>query len=254
MTKCSNIGQVFRRRHSRPSATRSARPVRSSARRGRRTPASRRGRRSRTPLRHESLEQRLALAVTVFEQGGYLQNNPSGGPNAEPITQPGYLVILGSPGEDVFIQQTATSPQSLLVADNSSFLQGLFVRDVDARFDKIVVSSGEVREDVGVQQDNDAVYDFAGNTVTTRFVLPLNEPADLPAGTPANPAIIGTLRFRQSDGVVTEWQVATTSGGLNPDVRIISGPLNPAAVPAGYVLPANNLVPVVNQIDRKSVV
>jgi parallel beta-helix repeat protein len=206
-------------------------------------------------LRHESLEQRLALAVTVFEQGGYLQNNPSGGPNAEPITQPGYLVILGSPGEDVFIQQTATSPQSLLVADNSSFLQGLFVRDVDARFDKIVVSSGEVREDVGVQQDNDAVYDFAGNTVTTRFVLPLNEPADLPAGTPANPAIIGTLRFRQSDGVVTEWQVATTSGGLNPDVRIISGPLNPAAVPAGYVLPANNnnLVPVVNPIESNGV-
>lgn len=259
MTKCSNIGQVFRRRHSRPSASCSARPVRSSGRRGRRTPASRRVRRSGAPLRHESLEQRLALAVTVFEQGGYLQNNPGGGPNAGPITQPGYLVILGSPGEDVFIQQTATSPQSLLVADNSSFLQGLFVRDVDARFDKIVVSSGEFREDVGVQQDNDSVYDFGGSVVTTRFVLPLNEPADLPAGTPANPAIIGTLRLRQSDGVITEWQVATTSGGFNPVVEIISGPLDPAAVPAGYVLPAISLpnprprVSVVNPIESSVV-
>jgi len=201
-------------------------------------------------LRHESLEQRLALAVTVFEQAAFLRAGPAGpgGTPGTPITEPGYVLILGSPGEDVFIQQTATSPQSLLVADNPSFLQGLFVRDIDARFDKIVVSSGEFREDVGVQQDNDSVYGFGGSVVTTRFVLPVNEPGDLPAGTVTVPTIIGTLRLRQSDGIVTEWQVATTSGGLNPDVEIISGPLNPAAVPAGYVLPANNLVAVVNPI------
>jgi subtilisin-like proprotein convertase family protein len=205
-------------------------------------------------LRHESLEQRLALAVTVIEQPAFLRAGPAGpgGLPGTPITEPGYVVVLGGKGEEVFVQQAATAPQSLLVADNSSFLNALFVRDIDS-YDRIVVSSGEVRSDEAVRQDNDAVYGFGGTIVTTRFVLPVNEPEDLPDGTPANPAIIGTLRLRQSDGFVTEWQIGKRD--FIDDVQIVSGPVAPASVPAGYVIPAFSVVPVWNPInDNRSII
>jgi subtilisin-like proprotein convertase family protein len=198
-------------------------------------------RRKRTGQRHfqhEALEQRLALAVSVLELDSFVTSGPAapGGGPPTAITRPGYVMILGSQGEDVFIQQTATSPQSLLVADNPSFLNGLFVRDVDARFDKIVATSGEFRSDSDVQQDNDAVYDFLGASVTTRFVVPVNDANALPT------VPFGTLRLRQSDGIVTEWRIGQVGAG----VGIVSGSINPASYPAGYIIPSNTLVEVWN--------
>lgn len=188
------------------------------------------------------------MAVTVIERPSFSQAGPvgPGGAPGQTIEQPGYVTILGDVGEDVFIQQAATSPQSLLVADNPSFLNALFVQDIES-YDRIVVSSGEYRSDDAVRQDNDAVYGFGGSIVRTRFVLPVNEPEDLPDGSVANPAILGTLQVRQSDGTITEWRI----GKLNfvADVQIVSGSLDPADYPADYVIPAFSIVPVWNPID-----
>lgn len=243
MNTSSSIRQFFGRRSRGLSERQMSQPCRSSNRRRRRVAAARRGRHLRQhQLRHESLEQRLALAVSVFEQGGYLSGSVG---QVAPTSNPGHLLILGSQGEEVFVQQTATSPQSLLVADNPSFLNALFVQDVDSRFDRIVCTSGELRSDVGVQQDNDVVYAFSpdGRTVTTRFVFPLNSRFDLPTGAPPGVANLGVLRLRQSDGAVTEWGLRSNGGA----VSIVSGPGIITPAQAGYVVPSS---PQVDVLDR----
>ena len=59
----------------------------------------------------EQLEQRLAMAIEIFSHAF----------TVDPVTNPTWFVITSDKADDVYIQQTATSPQNLLIADNASF-------------------------------------------------------------------------------------------------------------------------------------
>jgi hypothetical protein len=182
------------------------------------------------------------MAVEVFEQGSY-QSTVAGSVNF--ATQAGHLLVVGSQGEDVYVQQVATFPQSLLVADNASFLNAKIVKDVD-RFQKLVFTSGGLREDSGVQQDNDSVYEFSltGLTVTTRFVFPEFSSNGLPSAGGAN---LGTLLLRQADGSLSSWGL----NSFNGRVTIVSGPVGTG--PAGHVVPAVANIDVIDAIDPNGI-
>jgi hypothetical protein len=101
-------------------------------------------------LHREHLEARLPLAITIFE----------GLPG---ITK--YTTIAAEGGDDIFIQQAATVPQSLLIATNSSFNAYRAIPNI-AALDSFAVTDAQpvqVRdlERIGIGGEN-----------TTRFVLP----------------------------------------------------------------------------------
>ena len=82
----------------RPIAARRQRTARGKGRASRRLAAG---------VQAERLEQRLAMTIDIFSHAV--------GPS------PNWFVITSDKADDVYIQQTATSPQDLLIADNASF-------------------------------------------------------------------------------------------------------------------------------------
>ena len=86
----------------RPIAARRQRTARGKSRAFRRLAAG---------VQAERLEQRLAMTIEIFPHA-YTVNS---------VTNPNWVVITSDKADDVYIQQTATSPQDLLVADNASF-------------------------------------------------------------------------------------------------------------------------------------
>ncbi len=164
-------------------------------------------------LAHESMEPRIALAVDGFFQAGYRQVlNPNGiGELATSATRDGWAVVVGGPRDDIYIQQVATAPQTLLYADNASFFD---TPGVDGDYGEIpainslrnlsVTSATEVR-DVGIVNDNYPVFDFtsATNSFTTRFVSQHDDWTGAP--------VSATLRYTQADGTRQEWAISTTS-------------------------------------------
>ena len=165
-------------------------------------------------LSSESLEQRQLLAVSTFA-------TPQDG---------GLVTIVAEGGDNVYIQQVATAPQSLYVADNSSFWgrtvvggptiaassPGSFAKQLLAgqdfnTIDQILITSGTRRVE-SVPQFAQG-YPMISPSVT-RFTLSgpgldtfvgLFEPVRL---------IEGTLALVQADGRTTKWNFSNFGNGL----------------------------------------
>ena len=104
-------------------------------------------------LTQEGLERRQPLAVDSFHQ---VTNH-----NVSPDT-PGWMVITAT--EDVYIQQVATSPQSLIFADNSSFADAkslkLTPQEVATAFNELPISArtGASLETIGIDNAIGTIY------------------------------------------------------------------------------------------------
>lgn len=81
------------------------------------------------PLAQECLEPRIALAITIYTNVSWSQ--PGGG-GLPAVAQPGFVTIVSDNADDVYLQQVATFPQDLIVADNSSFLGYQTVQNIDS--------------------------------------------------------------------------------------------------------------------------
>jgi hypothetical protein len=109
------------------------------------------------------LEQRLALAIDIF-------TNPVG--DAGVVVQPGSVTIVASaPDYDLYMQQVATSPQNLLVANNSSFNSYQAVEDIN-QYRSIYVTTGTIGTTTNQPSD---FYPTTDGGTTTRFVLSTNQ-------------------------------------------------------------------------------
>ena len=80
----------------------------------------------------ERLEQRLALAVNVYANSPWLTLGS---------TTPGAVTIVSDSGSDIYIQQVATVPEALLVADNPSFQNAHVVNDIES-YQTIYMTNG----------------------------------------------------------------------------------------------------------------
>lgn len=130
-----------------------------------------------TRLVQEVLEPRLALTIGIYENAAWT-GIPAGGGASAP--QPGFVTIV-SDGDDVFLQQVATSPQDLLVADNSSFHGYQSVIGIDS-YRSVYVTNG-----VAVSASNLVSNNYptsAGTPTTTSYVLSYYEADGLVNPTP----------------------------------------------------------------------
>jgi hypothetical protein len=200
-----------------------------NSRAGRSVAAASRGRGHRGPSL-ESLEQRQMLAVSTFATAA----------------AGGLVTIVGSPGDNIFVQQVASAPQAFYIADNSSF-QGRTVVGgpsttlgpganppgaVSEQFlpginfntlDRIIITSGEERVET-VPQNAQGYPMIAANI--TRFML---------SGSGANvfnnddrpDYLRGTFSLVQSDGSPQTWTFDNFGGG-NPVLTSGVGVSSPA--------------------------
>jgi len=180
-------------------------------------------------LGHESLEARIAMAVDAFSANSFTPTLVDPLVGTSPAGQvPGWAVVIADSSDDLYLQQVATVPQSLLYADNGGFVGAGSVGSVNA-LQNVYVTNGERRIDTGVTQDNGPVYAFNPNDrgqLTTRYVI---EQDDLSA------VVEGVLEYTQADGVRTQW---TFDGGATLGTpQLLTGP-GVGATPAGsYIYP-----------------
>ncbi len=178
----------------------------------------------------EQLEKRQMMAVEVF---------------GDATLNGGWLTIVAEGGDDVFIQKVATAPESLWVADNSSFANQITVGAIDS-LKSIFITSGTQRQESEVQ--------FTGYPMTaesiTRFSLPSDgletngdfENSPLLLGLLDTP-LSGSVSILQPDGQVSSWsfnnsnveQFGTVRALGSP--RFVSGVGFDSVVPAGYYYP-----------------
>jgi hypothetical protein len=176
----------------------------------------------------ESLESRIALAVDAFAQAPFTPTliDPLVG-TAPRGTIPGWAVVIADSSDDLYLQQVATVPQSLLYADNGGFVGGGSVGGVNA-LQNIYVTNGERRTDLGVSQDNGPVYAFNlddRREVTTRYIVEQD----------GVNIVDGVLEYTQADGVRTRWTFNGGPDGQTP--QLLTGP-GVGATPAGvYIVP-----------------
>ena len=186
--------------------------------RGGQSAASGRSRRRQAPLSHEAMEARLALAVYGFSQAEYQQLlSPNGLDElGEPVQRDGWAMVVGEANDDIYIQQVATSPQTLLYADNGSFIdlpgvEGDFgqISDINA-LRSLSVTNAAVINDLGVVNDNYPVFDFTNsqNSFVTRFVSQHDDWGALESA---------TLQYRQADGTLQQWTI-------DPNLNIAAQP------------------------------
>jgi hypothetical protein len=138
-------------------------------------------------LRHEALEQRALMAIDFFTQ-------PANG-----VVAGGWVTVIASEGDDVHAQQVATVPQSLLVADNSSFLGGSFISNIN-QYQTVYVTNG-ARVNTVSQTSGGYPFYFNGSDVTG-FVLPTGDVDN------TNESVF--CRF--SNGVGGSWEFTAPAG------------------------------------------
>lgn len=199
----------------------------------------RKGGRKAEKFHAETLEQRLALAVEVFAQPSY---TPIGSNSAVP----GWVTVIGDASDDIYMQQLATAPQSLIVADNSSFLDPRSVPGIDAGYATIFVTNGQGRSDSGLLADNSPLYSATGGN-RTRFALQSAPIAsDLQGTASVDPQFLvtGTLRYQQIEGENLPWTTWNFSNfdpvrkAYGSSLRLTSGPGAAGdTVPNGTVYP-----------------
>jgi hypothetical protein len=102
---------------------------------------SRKGSRKAAELQAELLEKRALMAIDVFAR-------QAGGAIAD-----GWATIVSDGGDNIFAQQVATALPSLLVADNSSFLNAQSVANINAVKD-VLVTNGTVVRVTDQESDN----------------------------------------------------------------------------------------------------
>jgi len=177
-------------------------------------------------LSSESLEQRQMLAVSTFAT----------------TDNGGIVTIVAEGGDNVYIQQVATAPQSLYVADNSSFqrrtvvggpqfigatpgatstqyLTGLDFTTISS----ILIRSGTERVETVPQSVQGYPMTGPGTTV---FTLPKSTDVAF------DDDISGTISLVQSDGTKSYWSF-TNNGGGQPDFTNVSvrlGDVYPTAI------------------------
>ncbi|MEI8072405.1 MAG: hypothetical protein WCI09_12610, partial [Planctomycetota bacterium] len=103
----------------------------------------------------ERLEQRLALTIDIF-------TNAASGVGAAAL--PGAVTIVASsPDYDIYLQQVATSPQDLIVANNSSFLGYQSVANIN-QYRSIYITNGTIGTTTDQPSD---FYPMSVGTTTT---------------------------------------------------------------------------------------
>lgn len=192
------------------------------------------GRRSSCPagFAPESLESRIALAVDAFAQQPFTATlvDPLIGRVPTGAVQ-GWAVVIADSNDDLFLQQVATVPQSLLYADNGGFVGAGTVSSINA-LQNVYVTNGERRTEIGITQDNGPVYafnPFDRGQVTTRYVIEQDDVVDI---------VEGILEYRQADGVTTRWTFDGGTALANP--RLLTGPGVPGpggSLPGNYIYP-----------------
>ena len=193
-----------------------------------------------TRLVQEVLEPRLALTIGIYENATWT-GIPAGGGASAP--QPGFVTIV-SDGDDVFLQQVATSPQDLLVADNSSFHGYQSVIGIDSfmpgttayRYQTVYVTNGTAVSALNLASNNYPTS--AGTPPTTSYVLSYNDVTRLVS--PPNPAVEvtyagNTWQFTAAGlpdpgGTLTESGLTGVPSGLNTTFALARQNVNVASV------------------------
>ncbi len=189
--------------------------------------AARKREAGRHSLHQESLEPRLALAITI---SGY---NP-GTDYYEGITAvPGQLVIASDQADDVFVKQVASVSQDLLVADNSSFLGYKAVSGIDS-YDSVFITNGTARSDADLLPVG--YPNSSPNGTTSLFMLPDAYYDQLSV----------SLTLTQSDGTASVWVLDLKGWDFYEPSRndgtatVVSGPgYGGQAMLAGWVRPSS---------------
>lgn len=226
------------------------RPGRRRSRGARAAAGRRRGR--HVPLAHETMETRIALAVFGFSQAEYTQRLAPDGIDTlgTPLTREGWAVVVGESSDDIYIQQVATSPQTLLYADNGSFID---LPGVDGDYGEIPdinalrslsVTNATVVNDVGVVNDNYPVFDFtnATNSFITRFVSQHDDWLPDP--------VTATLRYTQADGTVQQWDITNATGlRVIPQTGTVRRPFDVWPEAVSYYEPTDQVAFVQSSLD-----
>lgn len=154
----------------------------------------------------EQLEQRLAMAINVYvPQGAGAQ----------------WAVIASDGGDDVYMQQAATSPQNLLIADNGSFNNAQSIANINA-LTTVYATNGTNTNVFGVPANTQ------GSGRTTSFVLDRTGVVTAAAGgTPAN--VSGSVTYAGNtwtftnggNGNVLTFSATPTSSGTISNVGLI---------------------------------
>jgi subtilisin-like proprotein convertase family protein len=206
------------------------------------------------------MEARLALAVFGFSQAEYQQRlSPNGLDElGEPVSRDGWAMVVGESSDDIYIQQVATDPQTLLYADNGSFIDlpgvdGDFgqISDINA-LRSLSVTNAAVINDLGVVNDNYPVFDFtiATNSFTTRFVSQHDD--WLFPGVPGGGVVLATLEYTQADGVLQRWNIvgnAENDFTITPRPGTVQRPFDVWPVAASYYEPTGLAAFVRSSVD-----
>ena len=157
----------------------------------------------------ERLEQRLALTIDIFTNAAF-------GVGAAAL--PGAVTIVASsPDYDIYLQQVATSPQDLIVANNSSFLGYQSVANIN-QYRSIYITNGTI----GTTTDQPSDFYPMSVGTTTTYVLSWNQVTSLVNFPPTVPP----LNFDYA--VRVEYAGSTwLFGELG---NLVSGPVNVPAV------------------------
>jgi hypothetical protein len=126
--------------------------------------------------------------------------------------QPGWVTILSDDGDDVFLQQIATSPYDLLYANNSSFLptpgSSGVVRNIE-QYRTLYITNGSPTDVVGLRNVG---YPAASANITD-FVLGLEEIVDLRGEPGTGIAAAVTLTDSGNPSNTTTWYFTAPTGG-----------------------------------------
>jgi hypothetical protein len=158
-------------------------------------------------LAHESLEQRLALAVNVYANDPWLTPGANGG---AAVTNAGAVTIVSDSGSDIYIQQVATVPEALLVADNPSFQNAHVVNDIQS-YQTIYMTNGAGQAaTVGQSSDFYPAQGLVGQGITS-YVLQA-------------PSFVNPGRLEDVNGYAAEITYAGQRWRFDENGLLVSGP------------------------------
>lgn len=187
----------------------------------------------------ESLEPRLALAVSVAGYSAFSATTQSYG-DSQTINVPGRAIIASSSASDIYVQRVASRPSDLLVADNASFLDyeviNSFHTDVPAssgasvvnphgsiaNYEDLFITNGTPKQETveaaqwwlfgprTTRLSRETAEDWSGNS------LVLNTGED----------VFGTISYVQADGTESVWTfTALGPTGISvANLQVSSGP------------------------------
>jgi len=187
-------------------------------------------------LNHEALEQRLALAVNVYANDPWTSPGAGGGTT---VTNAGAVTIVSDSGSDIYIQQVATVPESLLVADNPSFQNAHIVNDIDS-YQTIYMTNGAGQVETFEQSSDFWPAQGLVGQGTTSYVLQ--------SGSYVNPAVL----WNNDSGYAAEIVYAGQRWRFDENGLLISGP-GSGSQPATPIRPLSLQIVSANSDDQQYV-